>query len=66
MGDTNLQSSRRSVAPSASGVASGERRTLCLLCAGRCDPDKYTCRECARRLWTELSMELTDEAYSSK
>lgn len=27
-----------------------ERRVSCLLCAGRCDPARYTCENCHRRI----------------
>jgi hypothetical protein len=36
--------------PGASSGHSCERRTLCLLCAGRCDPWAWTCRACHRRI----------------
>ena len=32
-----------------------ERRTLCLMCAGRCDADKYTCRRCNCKLWQQIA-----------
>ena len=31
-----------------------ERRTLCMLCSGRCNPGAYTCKPCKRRLWQEI------------
>lgn len=39
-----------------------DRRASCLLCAGRCDPGRWTCRECHRRVISAVLAELVDEA----
>lgn len=39
-----------------------ERRTSCLLCAGRCDPGRWTCSNCHRRLMAEACQGAIEEA----
>lgn len=40
-----------------------ERRTACLTCGLRCDPDKWQCLRCNDRLWQELLTDLAEDAY---
>ena len=38
-----------------------DRRASCLLCSGRCDPGKWTCRICHERLIRLIREELLSE-----
>lgn len=43
-----------------------DRRTRCLMCGGRCDPARYTCRRCNQRLWQEIGQDLIDAALAAQ
>ena len=40
----------------------GERRATCLLCNGRCDSDRWTCKRCHARMMSAELARLIDEA----